>query len=349
MRPSRTWGSGRAPKRAASPTLRDGIIPVERTVHDGGPDFQHKISAPRRPAHLLLGTHSPMQQPLHRALCDRRRNWFFASAGCGVVDDDVRLSRNICLEIAQKAPYLACGGSNRRLTVGCNAHCNDGFGNEIQSAFDLTMPETPSDPLDRLGEASTSVAISLRGVGPACGRLGDVLNPHREVEPVQYMMGWTGAGGFAERSWTICTIAQDGDRCRWRRFQSVNHSARLSTLRSRLRRHAGEYDLFPLIIADLSEENLERAPLILTSRPNVAAVNGEGNRFRRHRRLGSGPRDSLLLRPGANRRVAAGRFPWPVACRAAETPPAASAPGGRVTANPSLRRSARTPACMGRA
>ena len=152
------------------------------------------MSAPRRPAHLLLGIHSPMQQPLHRALGDRRRNRFFASAGCRVVDDDVGLSGHISLEIAQEARHLACGGGNRRLIVGCSVHCNDGFGNEIQSAFDLTMPETPSDPLDRLGEASTSLAISLRGVGPARGRLCDVLNPHREVEPVQYMMssdrGW---------------------------------------------------------------------------------------------------------------------------------------------------------------
>jgi hypothetical protein len=93
------------------------------------------MSAPWRPAHLLLGIHSPMQQPLHRALGESRRNWFFASAGCGVVDDDIRLSRNICLEIAQKARHLACGGNNRLLIVGCNVYCNDGFGNEIQSAF----------------------------------------------------------------------------------------------------------------------------------------------------------------------------------------------------------------------
>jgi hypothetical protein len=49
-------------------------------------------------------------------------------------------------------------------------------------ARSLTMPETPSDPLNRLGEASTSLAIRLRGVGPARGRLGDVLNPHREMK-----------------------------------------------------------------------------------------------------------------------------------------------------------------------
>ena len=93
------------------------------------------------------------------------------------------------------------------------------------------MPETPSDPLDRFGEASPSLAISLRGVGPAPGRLCDVLNPHREMEPVEHMMRRTGAGGLAERSRTIGTIAQDGDRCRRRRFQSMKHTAQLSRLR----------------------------------------------------------------------------------------------------------------------
>jgi hypothetical protein len=58
--------------------------------------------------------------------------------------------------------------------------------------------ETPPDPLDRLGKASTSLAIRLRGVGPARGRLRDVLNAHREMKSVQYRVGWTGAGGFAE-------------------------------------------------------------------------------------------------------------------------------------------------------
>jgi hypothetical protein len=80
----------------------------------------------------------------------------------------------------------------------------------------------------------------------------------------------------------------------------MQHTAQRSSLRSRLRRHASEYDLFPLIVADLSEENLERTSLILPSSPHVAAVNGESDRFRCYRRLGSRPRDSLLLQPGAN-------------------------------------------------
>jgi hypothetical protein len=88
-----------------------------------------------------------------------------------------------CPEIAQEARHLARGGGCRRDIVGCGIYNNDGFGNEIQSALDLTMPETPSDPLDSLGEASASLAISLRGVGPARGRLCDVLNSHRKMEP----------------------------------------------------------------------------------------------------------------------------------------------------------------------
>ncbi len=192
--------------------LRDGIIPVERTVHDAGPDFQHQMSTPRRPAHLLLGIHSPMQQPLHRALGDRRRNRFFLPARCRVVDDDVGLSGHISLQIAQEPRHLARGGGRRRHIVGCNVYCNHGFSNEIQSAFNLTMPETPS---------STSLAVSFRAVGPARGRLSDMLNPHREMKPVQYIMRRTEAGGFAERSWTISTIAQDGDRCCGRRAALV--------------------------------------------------------------------------------------------------------------------------------
>jgi hypothetical protein len=55
MRASRTYGSvrgapsngrlyrdwsGRSPKRQASPALGNSMVPVERTVYDGGLDFQ---------------------------------------------------------------------------------------------------------------------------------------------------------------------------------------------------------------------------------------------------------------------------------------------------------------------
>ncbi len=44
-RPKHGGWSGCSPKRTASPTFGHGIVPVQRAVHDGGPDFQHQMSA----------------------------------------------------------------------------------------------------------------------------------------------------------------------------------------------------------------------------------------------------------------------------------------------------------------
>jgi hypothetical protein len=93
-------GLGYSPKWTPGPALSDGVVPVERAVCDRGSYFQHQVGTPRRPAHLLLSVHSAMQQPLHRALGDRRRNRFFASARCRVIDDDIGLSGHVCLQIA---------------------------------------------------------------------------------------------------------------------------------------------------------------------------------------------------------------------------------------------------------
>jgi hypothetical protein len=62
-------------------------------------------------------------------------------------------------------------------------------------------------------------------------------------------------------------------------------------------RYAAKDDLLALIVADLGKEDLERAPLALTSRPHVAAVNAERDSFRR---LGPDPGDGFPLQPGAN-------------------------------------------------
>jgi hypothetical protein len=42
----------------------------------------------------------------------------------------------------------------------------------------------------------------------------------------------------------------------------MKHTTQLLSLRSCLRRRTGEYDLFPLIVADLSEENRATADLM---------------------------------------------------------------------------------------
>jgi len=90
-------------------------------------------------------------------------------------------------------------------------HCGKSFVDEIESAPDLTMLKTPPDPLDRLGKANTGLTITLRDIPPT---LSHVLNSYRQAKPVQYMMGWPGAGRFAEQARTVGAITQDGDRCR---------------------------------------------------------------------------------------------------------------------------------------
>lgn len=126
----------------------------------------------------------------------------------------------------------------------------------------------------------------------------DAVGP--STPTVQYMISWTDAGRFTERSRTLRPITQDGDRRGPRRSQSVKHAAQLVLLRKSLRGNAAEHDLLALIILDLSEQNLEGTHLILTNRPDVTAINGKRDRFRLHRCRLRGHRDGFLLQSGAN-------------------------------------------------
>jgi hypothetical protein len=47
------------------------------------------------------------------------------------------------------------------------------------------MPEAPTDPLNRLGETLACLPVVFGFAVPTFRRLGGVLDPHREVEPVQ--------------------------------------------------------------------------------------------------------------------------------------------------------------------
>jgi hypothetical protein len=95
-----------------------------------------------------------VQQPQqHRALGDRGRTQFFTSAAGGVVDDEIGSAGYVGLEIAQKTRHLARGRFDRRRIVSHGIKRDQSFANEIERGSDLTMPETPTDPLDGLGEA----------------------------------------------------------------------------------------------------------------------------------------------------------------------------------------------------
>ena len=203
-RRSRPWGSsGRAPVWTAGPPFRDSVISAKRPVYDRGPDLQHQMGAPGRPAHVLLCVHSPVQQPLFGTFRDRRRNRLVLVPRRGVVDDDIGLSTNICLEIAHQTRHLAGGHSGQFVAVGDNVERDERFANEIEGPSDLAVPQAPAKPIDDFNEICNRLAI-VRGDGrPAFGRLINMVNPHQKMEPVKYMTSRARTGRFAERMRTF--------------------------------------------------------------------------------------------------------------------------------------------------
>ena len=81
-----------------------------------------------------------------------------------------------------------------------------------------------------------------------------MLNPHREMKPVQHMVSRTKTRRLSKGSRTFGAIAQDGDRRVRRRSQPMQHAAQLSRLPISLGGHAAEHDLLPVIVADLRDE-----------------------------------------------------------------------------------------------
>ena len=125
----------------------------------------------------------------------------------------------------------------------------------MRVGLDLTVPQTPANPIDDFNQIRARPAIVRGDVRPAFGRLVNMLNPHRKVKPVEHMMGWARTGRLAERAWTFRPIAENGDRGDGRRAQFMKNAAQLILLRNGLRGHAAENDLLPLVIRDLGEQN----------------------------------------------------------------------------------------------
>jgi hypothetical protein len=100
-----------------------------------------------------------MQQPLHGTFRDRRRNRLVLVPCRGVVDDDIGLSTNICLEIAQQTRHLSRGHGGQLLAVGDTVERDQCFANEIEDPSDLAVPQTPANPIDDFNESRTRLAI----------------------------------------------------------------------------------------------------------------------------------------------------------------------------------------------
>ena len=95
------------------------------------------------------------------------------------------------------------------------------------------------------------------------------------MKPIQYVMGWTDARRFSQGSRPIGAIAQDGGRRARCRPEVMQHAAQLLCLPIRLGRHTAERDVLAVVVADLSDENLEGTPLVAANRFHMPAVNGK--------------------------------------------------------------------------
>src|SRR5208283_3360742 len=212
-RPSITLGDscGMA-KRATGPSFSGRVIRVEGPVDDRGTDLEHQMRPSRRPAHLLVGAHPPVQQPLHRALGGRRRYRLTASPGGGIIDDQTGLPGYVSLEATKHACHLTRRRSVRRCRFGCGIEYHQGVSDEIERPLYLPVPETPTDMLDGVGQAGSFHAVARRGVRPALGGLSDMLDAHREMKAIEHVMGRADACRLAQRSWPVGTVAQDGNR-----------------------------------------------------------------------------------------------------------------------------------------
>ena len=67
---------------------------------------------------------------------------------------------------------------------------------EIEGPSDLAVPQTPANPIDDCNEIRPRLAIVRGGVRPVFGRLINMLNPHRKLEPIKHMMSWARTSRF---------------------------------------------------------------------------------------------------------------------------------------------------------
>ncbi len=109
-----------------------------------------------------------------------------------------------------------------------------------------------------VGEVSTFLTLVGRRIRPALDALGNVLDAHGEVEPVQDMADWARARRFAQGTWPHGAVAQDRHWRLRRHPETLQNTAQLVALLVRLGRHAAEHDLLTIVIANVSDKHLER-------------------------------------------------------------------------------------------
>ena len=336
-------------KRATGPSFGGRVIRVEGPVHDGGSDLEPQMRSSRRPTHLLVGAHPPMQQPVHRALGGRRRYRLTASPGGGIIDDQTGLPGHVSLEANEQClpPYPP----SQRAAIPFQA---DGIEYHQGVSDEKSAPPVPARARDVNGYAR-SCRPGRRlprdrpaGVRPALGGLSDMLDAHREMKTIEHVMGRaTVAASPKDRGPSAPSL---------RMVTGVRGVAprRCSTLlrnpapvaADQPRPAPAKHGPLAGVVADLSDENLERAHLIAAHRFHMTPVDGERDRTPL-RSTGSTPAVPRRRVPVWRRRAwsADGSSRLLGRPRAGGTLRAVSGRGDTAARRPSWRGCAHTPAC----
>ena len=64
-----------------------------------------------------------------------------------------------------------------------------GIADQIKCTLHLAVPKSPTDVLHSIGEEGAVLPISVGNVGPAFDCLGDMLDAHCKMEPVEHVTG----------------------------------------------------------------------------------------------------------------------------------------------------------------
>ena len=180
-----------------------GIPALERRpqvlVQDPGADLQQPVRPPLGPPHLLLLDHPLADHLIDRRFRERRRDRLAMAIPIPVVGDRGPVGLDVMVELAHGLEQLLrpLGSLLPRLEVALQVL------DDLQGPVDVAVPEVPLQALQRLlqvrprpagSSSSSSSSPGSAGGGPLQGQpLGHLAHhgqPHRDVEPVQPVLGF---------------------------------------------------------------------------------------------------------------------------------------------------------------
>ncbi len=158
-----------------------------RAIVDGAADLQQEVGAPSCPSHLLGFIHSPVDEEIRGRFGERCSGTQAGAVTFGVIDQPVALTGKIAVQRMQGGPQFPgwrVRPAASRLPLKCmhdllNAADAD-FG-----VFGLAVSQPPAQPFDLLDDRRLRLH-PRRIIGRQCvSDLLQVLQPHRDVEPIQ--------------------------------------------------------------------------------------------------------------------------------------------------------------------